>query len=163
MLVGLLVAASAPAAFRYQAFAVTSGAMSPFLHHGDLMLVHSTSASRLRVGDVVAVPDPASGRVTAERIRVLGRAAGILHVESATDATRSVRHWTVSLAGKVLVVSYRVSFVGAILARPKPAEPPRNFPVWPLWFAPIAFLHTRRAGALLVLGLLAAAVLRVAT
>ena len=122
-LVGLLVAASAPAAFRYQAFAVTSGAMSPFLHHGDLMLVHSTSASRLRVGDVVAVPEPASGQVTAERIRVLGRAAGILHVETATDATRSVRHWTVSLAGKVLVVSYRVSFVGAILARvPRPAE-----------------------------------------
>jgi 1,4-dihydroxy-2-naphthoate octaprenyltransferase len=42
--------------------------------------------------------------------------------------------------------------------RPRPAEPPRNFPVWPLWFAPIAFLHTRRAGALLVLGLLVAAV-----
>jgi 1,4-dihydroxy-2-naphthoate octaprenyltransferase len=30
--------------------------------------------------------------------------------------------------------------------------------VWPLWFAPIAFLHTRRAGALLILGLAAAAV-----
>ena len=45
--------------------------------------------------------------------------------------------------------------------QPRPAEKPRNFPVWPLWFAPAAFLHTRRAGALLVLGLLAAAVLRV--
>jgi 1,4-dihydroxy-2-naphthoate polyprenyltransferase len=43
--------------------------------------------------------------------------------------------------------------------RPRPEKPPRNFPVWPLWFAPIAFLHTRRAGALLVLGLLVAAVL----
>jgi 1,4-dihydroxy-2-naphthoate octaprenyltransferase len=42
--------------------------------------------------------------------------------------------------------------------RPRPERPPRNFPVWPLWFAPIAFLHTRRAGALLVLGLLIAAV-----
>lgn len=42
--------------------------------------------------------------------------------------------------------------------RPRPDEPPRNFPVWPLWFAPIAFLHTRRAGALLVLGLIIAAV-----
>jgi 1,4-dihydroxy-2-naphthoate octaprenyltransferase len=30
--------------------------------------------------------------------------------------------------------------------------------VWPLWFAAIAFLHTRRAGALLVLGLIVAAV-----
>ena len=42
--------------------------------------------------------------------------------------------------------------------QPRPDEPPRNFPVWPLWFAPIAFLHTRRAGALLVLGLVIAAV-----
>ncbi len=36
---------------------------------------------------------------------------------------------------------------------PRPAEPPVNFPVWPLWFAAICFLHTRRAGALLVAGL----------
>ncbi|MEY2566289.1 MAG: 1,4-dihydroxy-2-naphthoate polyprenyltransferase [Actinomycetota bacterium] len=45
--------------------------------------------------------------------------------------------------------------------RPRPERPPRNFPVWPLWFAPIAFLHTRRAGALLVLGLAVAAVFRI--
>lgn len=39
--------------------------------------------------------------------------------------------------------------------QPKPAEPPPDFPVWPLWWAPIAFLHTRRAGGLLILGLFA--------
>jgi 1,4-dihydroxy-2-naphthoate octaprenyltransferase len=39
-------------------------------------------------------------------------------------------------------------------ARPKPAEPPRRFPLWPLWFGPWAFVHARRAGALLVVGLL---------
>jgi 1,4-dihydroxy-2-naphthoate polyprenyltransferase len=33
--------------------------------------------------------------------------------------------------------------------------------VWPLWFAAIAFIHTRRAGALLVLGLIVAAVANV--
>ena len=43
-------------------------------------------------------------------------------------------------------------------SRPKPAEPPARFPVWPLWFAAIAFVHTRRAGSLLVLGLLVAAI-----
>jgi len=41
---------------------------------------------------------------------------------------------------------------------PRPAQPPPRFPVWPLWFAAIAFLHTRRAGALLVLGLAVAAI-----
>ncbi len=45
------------------------------------------------------------------------------------------------------------------LGRPRPEEPPPGFPVWPLWFAAITFVHTRRAGALLVLGLGAAAVL----
>ena len=39
-------------------------------------------------------------------------------------------------------------------AQPKPAEPPVPNPVWPLWWAPLAFLHTRRAGGLLILGLL---------
>lgn len=41
--------------------------------------------------------------------------------------------------------------------RPKPADPPHRFPLWPLWFGPWAFVHARRAGALLVAGLLAGA------
>jgi 1,4-dihydroxy-2-naphthoate octaprenyltransferase len=44
------------------------------------------------------------------------------------------------------------------LSQPRPDEPPAHFPVWPLWFAAIAFVHTRRAGSLLVLGLIIAAV-----
>jgi 1,4-dihydroxy-2-naphthoate octaprenyltransferase len=43
------------------------------------------------------------------------------------------------------------------LEKPRPESPPENFPVWPLWFAAIAFVHTRRAGSLLVLGLVIAA------
>ena len=45
--------------------------------------------------------------------------------------------------------------------QPRPEEPPARFPVWPLWFAAIAFLHTRRAGGLLVLGLLVAAAFKI--
>jgi 1,4-dihydroxy-2-naphthoate octaprenyltransferase len=44
------------------------------------------------------------------------------------------------------------------LRRPRPARPPRGFPVWPLWFAAFTFTHTRRAGALLVVGLAVAAI-----
>jgi 1,4-dihydroxy-2-naphthoate octaprenyltransferase len=44
------------------------------------------------------------------------------------------------------------------LRRPRPAEPPRNFPIWPLWFVAFAFTHTRRAGALMVAGLAVAAI-----
>lgn len=39
------------------------------------------------------------------------------------------------------------------LRKPPPEEPPEGFPVWPLWYAALVFLHTRRAGALLVIGL----------
>ena len=38
------------------------------------------------------------------------------------------------------------------LAAP-PAEPPPRFPVWPLWYAALAWVHVRQAGALLVVGL----------
>lgn len=41
--------------------------------------------------------------------------------------------------------------------KPPPHEPPADFPVWPLWYAAIAFLHVRLAGLLLVIGLAGAA------
>lgn len=57
-----------------------------------------------------------------------------------------------SLAGLPILVR-----VWKALDAPRPAEPPARFPVWPLWFAAVAFVHTRRAGALLVVGLAIAA------
>jgi 1,4-dihydroxy-2-naphthoate octaprenyltransferase len=44
--------------------------------------------------------------------------------------------------------------VDRVLSRPRPEQAPERFPVWPLWFAAWTFLHTRRAGALLVAGCL---------
>jgi 1,4-dihydroxy-2-naphthoate octaprenyltransferase len=38
------------------------------------------------------------------------------------------------------------------LSKPAPTERPRGFPVWPLWYAAWTFLHTRNAGAVLVVG-----------
>jgi 1,4-dihydroxy-2-naphthoate octaprenyltransferase len=45
--------------------------------------------------------------------------------------------------------------------RPPPDEPPPDYPIWPLWYAALAWLHVRQAGALLVLGLAIGAVLKV--
>lgn len=36
--------------------------------------------------------------------------------------------------------------------RPRPDEKPDRWPIWPLWFAALAFLHTRRAGGLFIVG-----------
>ncbi len=44
------------------------------------------------------------------------------------------------------------------LSAPPPASKPRGFPVWPLWYAAWAFLHTRNAGAVLVVGVALAAI-----
>jgi 1,4-dihydroxy-2-naphthoate octaprenyltransferase len=40
-----------------------------------------------------------------------------------------------------------------IYSKPKPAQPPENYPVWPLWFVSWAFYHNKRAGLLFVIGL----------
>jgi 1,4-dihydroxy-2-naphthoate octaprenyltransferase len=41
-----------------------------------------------------------------------------------------------------------------LYSQPKPAEPPENYPVWPLWFVSIAFRFTRLAGGTFLLGLI---------
>lgn len=63
------------------------------------------------------------------------------------------------LAALLVVLSLpRLRPVWKAFDEPKPAESPIPNPVWPLWFAPHAFLLTRRAGGLLVLGLVVGAV-----
>jgi 1,4-dihydroxy-2-naphthoate octaprenyltransferase len=41
-----------------------------------------------------------------------------------------------------------------VFSLPRPESPPHSYVGWPLWFVGQAFIHTRRAGALLILGLL---------
>jgi 1,4-dihydroxy-2-naphthoate octaprenyltransferase len=38
------------------------------------------------------------------------------------------------------------------LSRPRPAEPPPGYPIWPRWFSTVAFFHNRRFASLFVLG-----------
>jgi 1,4-dihydroxy-2-naphthoate octaprenyltransferase len=40
----------------------------------------------------------------------------------------------------------------------KPKRPPDDYPLWPLWYGPLAFVHTRFAGLLLLIGLAAGAI-----
>ena len=41
-----------------------------------------------------------------------------------------------------------------IYREPKPAEPPQDYPVWPLWFVSAAFYHNKLAGGMFVAGLI---------
>ncbi len=60
----------------------------------------------------------------------------------------------------VVLALPRLGKVRPYFRRPPPTEPPPDFPVWPLWYAALAWVHVRLAGALLVLGLAAGALLR---
>jgi 1,4-dihydroxy-2-naphthoate polyprenyltransferase len=46
-------------------------------------------------------------------------------------------------------------------SEPKPAQQPAGYRVWPLWYVSAAFVHTRLAGGLLVLGLAVSAVVHI--
>ncbi len=48
----------------------------------------------------------------------------------------------------------RLRTVWKIHQQPRPQEPPADWPVWPLWYVGWAFWFTKRAGALLLAGLL---------
>ena len=54
----------------------------------------------------------------------------------------------------VLLSLPRARRILRFFSRPRPASPPPNYPVWPLWFVGAAFSLTRLTGALLALGLL---------
>ena len=42
-----------------------------------------------------------------------------------------------------------------IYRKPKPAAPPENYPVWPLWYVSWSFYHNKLAGGMFILGLIA--------
>jgi 1,4-dihydroxy-2-naphthoate polyprenyltransferase len=59
----------------------------------------------------------------------------------------------------VVLALPRLGKVWRRFRRPPPDEPPQGFPVWPLWYAALAWVHVRQAGGLLLLGLALAAVI----
>ena len=97
---------------------------------------------------------------------VVGLAGGRAALDALPPGYRRERPCTIALDNYGVHHSKPVKAALPTLAKvwkafdhPRPDEPPKRFPVWPLWFAAIAFLHTRRAGALLVLGLAVGAIL----
>ncbi len=60
------------------------------------------------------------------------------------------------LLAVLLAAPYYVRAVRAF-SHPRPSQPPAEYPpgIWPLWYAAFAFSHTRRFGALFLLGLAA--------
>jgi hypothetical protein len=60
----------------------------------------------------------------------------------------------VFLAGK------RLFYAVAVHAKPRPSEPPKEWPGWPTWFSGFTFYHNRLFENLFILGLLVDVILR---
>jgi len=60
----------------------------------------------------------------------------------------------------VFLAAKRAFIAVAVHTKPRPEEPPKEWPAWPTWFSGFAFYHNRLFENLLVLGLLADTLLR---
>jgi 1,4-dihydroxy-2-naphthoate octaprenyltransferase len=62
--------------------------------------------------------------------------------------------WIGPWVGLVLLGLPKLAATLKTYSSPRPETPPHSYVGWPLWFVGASFVHTRRAGALLILGLL---------
>jgi 1,4-dihydroxy-2-naphthoate octaprenyltransferase len=62
--------------------------------------------------------------------------------------------WIGPWVALVVLALPRLVQVLKVFGQPRPDVEPHSYVGWPLWFVGQAFIHTRRAGALLILGLL---------
>jgi 1,4-dihydroxy-2-naphthoate octaprenyltransferase len=61
----------------------------------------------------------------------------------------------------VFLAGNRLFLVLKMLSKPRPEEPPEDYPAWPIWFSGFAFFHNRMFGGLLILGLITDTLLRI--
>jgi 1,4-dihydroxy-2-naphthoate octaprenyltransferase len=67
--------------------------------------------------------------------------------------------WIGPWVGLVLLGLPKLAATLKTYSTPRPETPPHSYVGWPLWFVGASFVHTRRAGALLILGLVLNALL----
>jgi 1,4-dihydroxy-2-naphthoate polyprenyltransferase len=60
----------------------------------------------------------------------------------------------------VFLTGKRLLYAVGVHAKPRPAEPPKEWPAWPIWFSGFTFHHNRLFENLFVLGLVADVLLR---
>lgn len=93
----------------------------------------------------------------AERARVVTLAMMVgFYVLVAVAVVLGAMPWPALL---VMLALPRMVKVWPYFRRPPPDQPPANYPVWPLWYAALAWVHVRLVGGLLVLGLAVGAML----
>ncbi len=72
-----------------------------------------------------------------------------------------IPHYFTPIMLIVLLAGKRLLLALAVLSKPRPVEPPKEWPAWPTWFSGFAFHHNRLFGMLLILGILGDTLLRI--
>jgi 1,4-dihydroxy-2-naphthoate octaprenyltransferase len=72
-----------------------------------------------------------------------------------------VPHYFTPVMLIVLLAGKRLLLAMGVHTRPRPAEPPKEWPAWPAWFSGFAFYHNRLFGGLFILGLIVDTLLHV--
>jgi signal peptidase I len=112
---GLLLVTLGAFALGYRGVAITSGAMEPALHRGDLVLTRPVSPDSVRTGDVVAFHDPAQpSRVLVQRVQRVQDNGGAMRFVTRADAGTTTAAFSVPVSGRVRVVGHRVALVGGV-------------------------------------------------
>ena len=113
-----------------------------------------TADSKLGVRTLPVILGEARARVVGQWLMILFYPLTLLSV---------VVGWVGPWVLLVVLALPRLAGVLKVFQQPKPSAPPPGYPErgWPLWFVGYAFVHTRRAGGLLTLGLLLNALLPV--
>jgi hypothetical protein len=60
----------------------------------------------------------------------------------------------------VVFAGKRLLYAIEVHTKPRPVEPPKEWPAWPTWFSGFAFYHNRLFSNLFLLGLIADVILR---
>jgi 1,4-dihydroxy-2-naphthoate octaprenyltransferase len=74
-----------------------------------------------------------------------------------------VVHYFTPILLIVFFAGKRALLVLGVLNKPRPVEPPKEWPAWPTWFSGFAFYHNRMFGGLLILALIIDSALHVFT
>jgi 1,4-dihydroxy-2-naphthoate octaprenyltransferase len=72
-----------------------------------------------------------------------------------------VPHYFTPVMLIVLLAGKRLLLVIGVHTKPRPVEPPKEWPGWPTWFSGFAFHHNRLFSNLLILGVLVDSMLRI--
>ena len=78
-----------------------------------------------------------------------------------TSWPRKPTHALLAIMLIVLFAGKRWLYAFASLIKPRPSEPPKEWPAWPTWFSGFAFYHNRLFSNLFLLGMLLNLIIRI--